>query len=104
MLSLMTQGLSSEQAVNLLTHRTVGIAQSESGVLDGVFDASDRLEGEDLIYWWNDFEKDNRYMACLFIFIASVDSLMSPLGIRNGEEAFAYCCARCILANYPRSS
>lgn len=65
MLSLMSQGLSSEQAINLLTHRTVGIAQSESGVLDGIFDASDRSEGGDLIYWWNDFEKDGRYVTCL---------------------------------------
>ncbi|TCD67335.1 hypothetical protein EIP91_000256 [Steccherinum ochraceum] len=61
MLSLLAQGLSSEQAITLLTHRTVGAAQSESGALDGIFDASDRPEGGDLIMWWNDFEKDERY-------------------------------------------
>ncbi|KAH8101097.1 glycosyltransferase family 24 protein, partial [Cristinia sonorae] len=61
MLSLMKQGLTSEQAISLLTHKTVGAAQSESGTLDGLFDASDRPEGGDLIMWWNDFEKDARY-------------------------------------------
>ena len=43
--SLMSLGLSSEQAVELLTHMSIAKAQSESGALDGLFDASDRAEG-----------------------------------------------------------
>lgn len=53
-------GLSPQQAIELLTHRIVGLAQGESGVLDGIFNASDRPEGGDLIIWWNDFENDPR--------------------------------------------
>ncbi|THH29185.1 hypothetical protein EUX98_g5002 [Antrodiella citrinella] len=60
-LALIDQGLTSEQAVTLLTHKTVGAAQSESAALEGLFDASDRPEGGDLIMWWNDFETDSRY-------------------------------------------
>ncbi|THG96572.1 hypothetical protein EW026_g5286 [Hermanssonia centrifuga] len=61
MQSLMSLRLTSEQAIELLTHRAVGVAQADSGVLDGIFDASDRLEGEGAIVWWNDFENDSRY-------------------------------------------
>ncbi|KAI8974783.1 glycosyltransferase family 24 protein [Trametes punicea] len=60
-LSLMSLGLSSPQAVDLLTHRTIAQAQSSGGVLDGLFDASDRLEGGGVILWLNDFENDERY-------------------------------------------
>ncbi len=60
MQSLMSLRLTSEQAIELLTHRAVGVAQADSGVLDGIFDASDRLEGEGAIVWWNDFENDSR--------------------------------------------
>ncbi|KAI0641470.1 glycosyltransferase family 24 protein [Trametes meyenii] len=61
MLSLMSLGLSSTQAVDLLTHRAIAQAQSNGGGLDGLFDASDRSEGGDVIRWLNDFEKDERY-------------------------------------------
>lgn len=58
MLNLMSLGLSSEQAMRLLTHPTIGAAQGDSGVLDGLYDASDRPEGEGVIVWLNDIEKD----------------------------------------------
>ncbi|KAH9887933.1 glycosyltransferase family 24 protein [Cubamyces lactineus] len=61
MTSLLSLGLSSEQAIELLTHRTIAQAQSSGGVLDGLFDASDRPEGGDVIGWLNDFENDERY-------------------------------------------
>ncbi|TFK82573.1 glycosyltransferase family 24 protein [Polyporus arcularius HHB13444] len=61
MLSLMSLGLSSEQAIELLTHMSIAKAQSESGALDGLFDASDRAEGGGVIGWLNDFENDDRY-------------------------------------------
>lgn len=60
MRSLMALGLSRLQAFELLTHPAVGEAQSEAGVLDGLFDASDREEDGGVIMWWNDLEKDNR--------------------------------------------
>ena len=59
--SLMSLGLSSEQAIELLTHMAVAKAQSESGALDGLFDASDRAEGGGVIGWLNDIENDERY-------------------------------------------
>ena len=59
--SLMSLGLSSEQAVELLTHMSIAKAQSESGALDGLFDASDRAEGGGVIGWLNDLETDDRY-------------------------------------------
>ena len=61
MLSLMSLGLSSEQAIELLTHPTIGKAQSQAGALDGLFDASDRAEDGEVIGWMNDFETDDRY-------------------------------------------
>lgn len=62
MLSLMSLGLNSTQAVDLLTHRTIAQAQASGGVLDGLFDASDRAEGGEVIGWLNDIENDERYV------------------------------------------
>ncbi|CAL1698787.1 unnamed protein product [Somion occarium] len=61
MSSLGSLGLSPNQSITLLTHNAVSLAQADSGVLDGIFDASDRPEGGDVIVWWNDFEQDSRY-------------------------------------------
>jgi UDP-glucose:glycoprotein glucosyltransferase len=58
-------GLNRQQAFELLTHPNVVQSQGASNVLDGIFDASDRPEGGDLIVWWNDMEKDSRYGFCL---------------------------------------
>ncbi|KAI0353822.1 glycosyltransferase family 24 protein [Trametes cingulata] len=54
-------GLSPAQAIELLTHRTIAQAQAGGGVLDGLFDASDRAEGGGVVGWLNDFETDERY-------------------------------------------
>ncbi|EIW54691.1 glycosyltransferase family 24 protein [Trametes versicolor FP-101664 SS1] len=62
-LSLMALGLNSTQAVDLLTHRTIAQAQASGGVLDGLFDASDRAEGGEVIGWLNDIENDERYAS-----------------------------------------
>ena len=56
----MSLGLSSEQALQLLTHTAIAKAQSAGGALDGLFDASDRAEGGGVIGWLNDFETDDR--------------------------------------------
>lgn len=58
--SLVEQGLTKSQALELLTHHELADMQGGSGSLDTIFDASDRLEGGDVITWWNDIEKDSR--------------------------------------------
>ncbi|KAF5378749.1 hypothetical protein D9615_006978 [Tricholomella constricta] len=61
MLSLTSLGISRSEAFNLLTHSSVAAAQSGADVLHGLFDASDRPEGGEVIVYWNDMEKDTRY-------------------------------------------
>jgi UDP-glucose:glycoprotein glucosyltransferase len=58
--SLNSYGLSNSQAFELLTHPVVASSQKDSGMIEAVFDASDRPEGGSLIMWWNDIEKDTR--------------------------------------------
>lgn len=65
--SLVEEGLTRSQAFELLTHNAIANQQRETGVLDTIFDASDRLEGENIIVWWNDIEKDTRY-GCSFLY------------------------------------
>ena len=62
MSSLVSQGMTRRQAIELLTHPEFATREGQSG-LDAIFDASDRLEGGDLIVWWNDIEKDSRYIS-----------------------------------------
>jgi UDP-glucose:glycoprotein glucosyltransferase len=54
-------GLSPKQALDVLSSKHVQKALSQGTVLDGVFDASDRAEGGDVVVWLNDLEKDERY-------------------------------------------
>ena len=62
MISLTSAGLSRSQALEVLTHSNITAAQrNDGGVADGLFDASDRPEGGDLIVYWNDILKDHRY-------------------------------------------
>jgi UDP-glucose:glycoprotein glucosyltransferase len=58
--SLTSLGLTPSQAVELLSHPTVSAAQNDKGVMDALFDASDRPEEGGVIVWWNDIEKDAR--------------------------------------------
>jgi len=60
MKSLVSQGMTRGQAIELLTHPEFATGQ-QSG-LDAIFDASDRLEGGGIVVWWNDIEKDSRYV------------------------------------------
>lgn len=61
MQSLTSLGLSQEQAIELLTHPNISSAQRKGGgITDGLFDASDRQEGGELIVYWNDMNKDKR--------------------------------------------
>ncbi|KAF8190189.1 hypothetical protein K438DRAFT_2018604 [Mycena galopus ATCC 62051] len=69
-------GMTSEEARALLTHEAVGAAQgAATGVVDGVFDASDREEGGGVVVWWNDLEKDSRYAA----WSPSIHAILRPL-------------------------
>ena len=54
-------GLNPKQALEVLSSKHVQKALSQGTVLDGVFDASDRAEGGDVVIWLNDLEKDERY-------------------------------------------
>ena len=44
----------------LHAHSSLGTSPSNTGIIDDLFDASDRPEGGNLVFWWNDIEKDNR--------------------------------------------
>jgi UDP-glucose:glycoprotein glucosyltransferase len=65
MASLTSLGMTPDQAMDLLTDPAITAAQSEDGPLSGVFDASDRPEGEGVILWWNDIENDSRWVPML---------------------------------------
>jgi UDP-glucose:glycoprotein glucosyltransferase len=60
MLSLTSLGLLPGEAFNLITHPSLGTPASNIGVVNDLFDASDRPEGGDLVFWLNDIEKDER--------------------------------------------
>jgi UDP-glucose:glycoprotein glucosyltransferase len=57
--SLAALGLSRKQAFELLTHPDIA-SDTNEGVIDSLFDASDRIEGGKAIVWWNDLEHDGR--------------------------------------------
>ena len=60
MTSLTSLGLTAAQAVELVSHPLVGTTQTQKNAVEGLFDASDRTEGGDVIMWWNNIEKDER--------------------------------------------
>ncbi|TFY65772.1 hypothetical protein EVG20_g5315 [Dentipellis fragilis] len=73
MTSLTALGIEPSAARDLLAHPAISSASSNE-LLDGIFDASDRPEGGDLIVWWNDIEKDSRYAR----WPSSLYTLMRP--------------------------
>ncbi|KAJ7130733.1 glycosyltransferase family 24 protein [Mycena crocata] len=75
MTSLTALGLERAEALELLAHPAVSAAQGDAGVLDNIFDASDRPEEGDVIVYWNDFLKDNRYAS----WSPSIHSILRPL-------------------------
>ncbi|KAJ6489844.1 glycosyltransferase family 24 protein [Mycena sanguinolenta] len=69
-------GLDRPEALHLLTHPAVSAVQGETGgALDGIFDASDRPEGGEVVVWWNDLEKDSRYAN----WSPSIHAILRPL-------------------------
>ncbi|TFK38220.1 UDP-glucose:Glyco protein glucosyltransferase-domain-containing protein [Crucibulum laeve] len=61
MQSMTGLGLERTQAFEILTHPSIAASQKDKGMLDGLFDASDRPEEGGVVAWWNDIEKDGRY-------------------------------------------
>ena len=59
--SLTSLGLNPGQAIEVLTGKSVSESFNKGNVLDGIFDVSDRQEGGNVIFWFNDVEKDRRY-------------------------------------------
>ena len=62
-LSLKDLGLGPRQAFELISDPIIGQRQTEDEPGDGIVDSSDRLEGGGVITWWNDIEKDKRYLS-----------------------------------------
>ena len=58
--SLTSLGFNASEAIDILTHPSISQAQASTGTLDNMFDASDRIEGGNVIVWWNDLENDTR--------------------------------------------
>lgn len=52
-------GLTSSQAIDVLTHDSLSSAQVSNPAVDGLYDASDRRERKAIV-WWNDIEEDQR--------------------------------------------
>ncbi|WVW83270.1 hypothetical protein I302_105289 [Kwoniella bestiolae CBS 10118] len=60
-LSLTSLGLTPKQAIDLIADPVIGEAQVEDSPGEGTVDSSDRVEGGDVIVYWNNIEKDKRY-------------------------------------------
>jgi len=61
-LSLTSLGLTPEQAFTLLTDDDIITAMTEADPMEGLVDASDKTEGGGVITWWNNIEKDKRFV------------------------------------------
>lgn len=59
--SLKSMGLSTLQAVDLISSPSIGEAQTSTGAVEGLFDTRDANEGGNVVVWMNDLEKDSRY-------------------------------------------
>jgi UDP-glucose:glycoprotein glucosyltransferase len=63
MLSLTSLGLTPEQAFTLLTDDDIITAMTEPDPMEGLVDASDKIESGGVITWWNNIEKDKRFVV-----------------------------------------
>lgn len=66
-MSLVSLGLSVDQAHKLLVSPEIASAITYQDPLAGLVDASDRLEGGGVITWWNNIEVDSRYFGYCFV-------------------------------------
>lgn len=78
--SISTLGFSKSDAIKLLNHRALYAAQvtRPDSIAEGLVDASDRIEGGDVVRWINDLEKDEQYRNKSWS--PYLRSLLSPLG------------------------
>ena len=89
--SLTAFSLTPSQAIDVLTHDAVASVQQSSaagGVLDGLFDASDREEGGEVILWWNNLAKDKRYVE--FRPVSYIKLTQIGPGTPNGAHLFKW--------------
>ena len=91
-------GLEKSEALKVLSHSAVASAQKDGGVTDGLFDASDRIEGGGVVVWWNDLEKDKRY-SFSFVHILLVELTRSHQ-LRKMESLPVQCTCFCILRHH----
>lgn len=87
-LSLTSLGLTPKQAVDLISDPLIGRTQTEEDAGEGVVDASDRAEDGDVIIWWNNIEKDKRYVVtpnCADVRYKSWPSSISGVSRNWGE-------------------
>ncbi|PPQ69221.1 hypothetical protein CVT24_000018 [Panaeolus cyanescens] len=87
-MSSLTNGdqITRQQAFELMTDPAVEVAHKTNAVAEAIFDASDRPEGGDIIFWWNDMEKDSRYSRwpeSLYTLLRSMYPGQLPLVRRN---------------------
>ncbi|CAI2171010.1 14159_t:CDS:10 [Funneliformis geosporum] len=61
MLSLMSLGMNTQQAVELLASPIISESKSSQELTQGIFDVRDKSEKKNIITWLNDLEKDKRY-------------------------------------------
>jgi hypothetical protein len=88
--SLTALGLERSQAFDLLTHPEVSESQKGGAVLDGLFDASDRVEEGDVVVWWNDMEKDSRWVVQCSVFWW-VTLIRLIIGMHTGILRYLWC-------------
>jgi len=91
-------GLEKSESLKVLSHSAVASAQKDGGVTDGLFDASDRIEGGGVVVWWNDLEKDKRY-SFSFVHILLVE-LTKSCQLREMESLPVQCACFCILGHH----
>ncbi|CAG8633054.1 10485_t:CDS:10, partial [Funneliformis mosseae] len=60
-LSLISLGMNSQQAVELLASPVISESRSSQELTQGIFDVRDKSEKKNIIVWLNDLEKDKRY-------------------------------------------
>ena len=88
MSTLTSLGMAHKEALEVLTHPSVTQAQ-QVGALDGLFDASDRIEGGEVVIYWNDIEKDKRWALKKFLVFHCLHSwLRTVLDMRDGTNLY----------------
>ena len=89
--SLTALGLERSQAFDLLTHPEVGESQKGGAVLDGLFDASDRVEEGGIVVWWNDMEKDSRWVVQCSFFFWRISLIGLIIDMHTGVLRYLWC-------------